>query len=272
MVELRLHPATKKLLDTYIAEPAHALCISGDTGAGTGTTAVTTAGRVTGSTNHVIVISPEKGLIPIERIRQLYEQTRSIQHTKRCIVIDDADTMSHEAQNALLKVLEEPVRDMHFILTTHQDTQLLQTIRSRMQHIRIRPIDPTESKHLLLEYGVEESKLNQALFLASGMPAELVRLATDAEHFAARSHLVQDARAILQSDDYVRLSILNKYTDRIRALDLLTTCGMLLRFSVLKQRNYASADTMSVIDTVMRRIKANGHVRTHLMDLVTKLP
>jgi replication-associated recombination protein RarA len=272
VAELRLHPATKKLLDAYLGDPAHALYISGEAGSGTGTVARNVAEQLAGSVSLVTVIGPEKGLISIERVRQLYEQTRSIQHTKRCIVIDDADTMSHDAQNALLKLLEEPVRNIHFILTTHHETQLLGTILSRAQRIQLQPIGTEESKRLLEEGGLDKDKQLQALFLAAGKPAELTRLANDPDYLATKSVLVNDARSFLQSDDYNRLSIITKYTDRLHALELLTTCGMLLRFSLLKQRNYGAADTMALLDEVMRRIEANGHVRTHLMHLVTKLP
>jgi replication-associated recombination protein RarA len=272
MARLLVNPATQKLLDAYLKAPAHALCITGDVGSGTGSTAVWLAEQLADSPQLVTHIVPEKGLIPIDRIRQLYEQTRSIQQSKRCIVIDDADTMSHDAQNALLKLLEEPVENIHFILTTHHEMQLLPTIKSRTQMIQLLPLTMAQSQELVTNYSLDETVTRQVLFLASGHPAELTRLAENEEYFTNRSVIVTDARTFLQTDDYGRLVIIKKYTDRTNALEFLGMCAKLLSFSLLKQRNYSAADVMEVLDAVMRRIGANGHVRTHLMHLVTKLP
>lgn len=272
MVKLLLHPATKKLIDAYLATPAHALCISGEIGSGTGSAATMLAEQLADNPQLVTRIAPEKGLIPIDRIRQLYEQTRSIQQSKRCIIIDDADAMSRDAQNALLKLLEEPVENVHFILTTHHETGLLPTIKSRTQMVQLLPVTAAQSQELLKRYKLDETAMRQALFLANGYPAELTRLAEDKDYFVSRSVVVTDARNFLQADDYGRLVIIKKYTDRTNALEFLSMCAKLLSFSLLKQRNYSAADVMNVLDSVMQRIEGNGHVRTHLMHLVTKLP
>lgn len=272
MTELLLNPATKKLLDAYLADPAHALCLSGDDGVGLGSIATMLAEHLSETSQTVTRILPEKGLISIERIRVLYEQTRSIQHGKRVLIVDDADAMSIDAQNALLKLLEEPVRNIHFILTTHHAPLLLSTIRSRVQTVNVLRVDEGVSKQLVGKTELGATQQSQALFLAGGRPAELVRLSTDPEYFASQVSVVTDARTFLQASTYDRLKVIKKYTDRTGALSFLATCAKLLTFSLLKQRNVTAADNMEVFDLVMKRIEANGHVRTHLMYLVTKLP
>lgn len=272
MAKLVLNPATQKLLTAYLNSPAHALLLTGDEGAGLGATAHDLAAKLAGNAQLVTVIAPEKGLISIERVRHLYEQTRSVQQGRRCIVIDDADAMSVDAQNALLKLLEEPVENVHFILTTHHVSHLLATVLSRTQHIGVLPITEAESKQILAGHELTDTQQLQALFLAAGKPAELTRLASDQEYLTAKSTVVTDARSFIQADDYSRLVIIKKYTDRTAALQFLAMCAKLLTFSLLKQRNYNAADTMDVLDGVIKRIDANGHVRTHLMYLVTKLP
>lgn len=272
MDKLLVHPATQKLLDAYQKMPSHAVCLNGEEGAGLTTLAMKLATDLSGNKQLVTVIEPEKGLISIDRVRQLYTEIRSIQQTSRYIIIDDAEGMSHDAQNALLKLLEEPVQNVHFILTTHHPTQLLETIRSRTQNIDVMPISETLSKTLLTQSELSPTEQVQALFLASGRPAELVRLATDREYFASQSVVVTDARTFLQTDDYARLTVIKKYTDRTAALKFLSMCAQLLTYSLLKQRNYSVADVMETLEIVMKRIEANGHVRTHLLYLVTKLP
>ena len=272
MDKLSLHSATKKLLTAYLKDPTHALCLSGEVGAGLGSLAFTLAADLAGSESLVTVIAPEKDLISIERVRGLYEQTRSVQQGKRCIIIDDADTMSRDAQNALLKLLEEPARNVHFILTTHQPSHLLATIRSRTQIITVLSLGEQDSLKLLEPHGLDETKQRQALFLALGRPAELIRLAENPTYFDDQATIITDARMFLQGSTYDRLVTIKKYSDRSGALYLLAMCTRLLRFNLLKQHHYATAELMPVFEQVIQRIDGNGHVKTHLMYLVTKLP
>ncbi len=271
MAELYLNSTTKKVLDSYLSEPAHAVCLIGEKGVGLLTIASYLATELSSSSQTITTILPDKGSIPIERIRNLYAETRNIQDKARVFIIDDAEAMSIPAQNALLKLLEEPVKNIQFILTSHTINAILPTIRSRMQLVTILPVDEKTSKAIVANSSLSENERSQALFLAKGHPAELIRLSTDKKYFSSRVEVVTDARTFLQHDTYKRLEIIKSYTDRAQALAFLSMCTELLSFSLLKTKNYNAADQMEYFDEVMQRIEANGHVRTHLMHLVTKL-
>ena len=58
----------------------------------------------------------------------------------RVFIINEAHTMSTEAQNALLKTLEEPPMNTFILLITSQDDMLLPTVRSRCQSVRFGPL------------------------------------------------------------------------------------------------------------------------------------
>ncbi len=58
----------------------------------------------------------------------------------RIAIIDDADTMNRNAQNALLKILEEPPKNALLILVTHRIGALIPTIRSRCHVVHIPPL------------------------------------------------------------------------------------------------------------------------------------
>ncbi len=84
------------------------------------------------------IISPdEKDSIKIEVIRQLIKDAsiKPIQSEYKIYIIDDCDKMTVQAQNALLKTLEEPPSHVIFILITSKYFSLLDTIRSRSQKI-----------------------------------------------------------------------------------------------------------------------------------------
>ncbi|KKR78278.1 MAG: DNA-directed DNA polymerase [Candidatus Curtissbacteria bacterium GW2011_GWA1_40_9] len=82
----------------------------------------------------VATISPTEGSISIDEIRNLKKQLyqKPIYQKQKIVVIKDADKLTTEAQNALLKVLEEPPSHAILILIAHSSKNLLPTINSRI--------------------------------------------------------------------------------------------------------------------------------------------
>ena len=76
--------------------------------------------------------------VRIGQIRALQEsfRLRSVEGGRRAGVIADAEWLNQEAQNALLRLLEEPPRDTTLVLVTAQPAGLLATVRSRCQRVR----------------------------------------------------------------------------------------------------------------------------------------
>jgi DNA polymerase-3 subunit delta' len=72
--------------------------------------------------------------------------------TKRFIIIDEAHLMNEEAQNALLKNLEEPPENIIFILCTSQDFRLRPTIVSRCWQINFDPLSEEDLAQILKKY------------------------------------------------------------------------------------------------------------------------
>lgn len=87
--------------------------------------------------NHpdITVLVPEEGKksISVKQIRQLKANAYIKPHTanSKVFVIDYADTLNEESQNALLKVLEEPPQNTYFILIAESKASLLTTVISR---------------------------------------------------------------------------------------------------------------------------------------------
>ncbi len=81
----------------------------------------------------VSIITPEKSAITVDQIRSVRNDAYIVptQSKKRVFIIPDAQLMNAQAQNALLKVLEEPPQAAMFILTCNYTRQLLGTVVSR---------------------------------------------------------------------------------------------------------------------------------------------
>ncbi len=185
--ELVVHVATQKALDTYIEQPTHAVLLTGQTGLGKSLLANRVAAAVLkidsdhiDSFPYIRILTKEKQGIPIEQVRQLHDFfARKVPGTndfKRAVIIPDADELTVPAQNALLKLLEEPPADSLFILTSSSPRRLLPTIRSRVQQIDVhvpdessiinhfaREFDRAQVKRLMLQTGTDIARLTAKL-------------------------------------------------------------------------------------------------------------
>lgn len=254
-----------------MAGDPHALLLSGAVGIGLGTIADE---LVSESDRTVLRILPEKndeidiekGTITIERIRWLYDATRTVSPTGRTIIIDYAERMAVPAQNAFLKLLEEPGADTRFILLSHSPETLLPTILSRVQHVALKPISLEQSNALLDSLKVTDATMRaQLLFIAKGLPAELVRLAEEDDYFQARVQVVKDARRYISESIYVRLQIAQQYKDnRVAALQLIADAMKQLSQTIAKTGDPSSLKKLTALEKVHLRLSEQGNVRLQL--------
>lgn len=239
---------------------------------GVGLSAVPThLGNELGIVAHVILpekdekVDIEKGVISVDSVRRIYDMTKTIETGKRLIVIDFAERMGVQAQNAFLKLLEEPGKNTHFILLTHEPSKLLPTIHSRAQQFDVRMITDEQSAQLLDELGIKDlQKRSQLLFMASGLPAELSRLVSDERYFEARAQIVRDARTFLQGSEYDRLKLAATYKDdRNKALLLVDDTLKMLQRNI-EQGKIELIPKVEKLLEAYQRLEANGNVRLQL--------
>lgn len=112
---------------------------------------------------------------------------------RRGVLVDGAETLSEEAQNALLKTLEEPPAGACLVLIATSETALLPTILSRSRMMRFGRPSPEEGLEILRSASppsASEAELLEALDLAAGSPGAALDLAgselySERETFAA---------------------------------------------------------------------------------------
>lgn len=181
---------------------AHTLLFSGADGVGKKTTALALAQALNCQTpvlgdscgvclackkitdrNHpdVKVIEPDGQRIKIDQIRdevQHQVHLRPLEGKYKVYIINEAESMTVEAANSLLKILEEPPATVMIILITSQAYQLLDTIQSRCQEIRFNPIavEPL-SQWLVKQLEIDPVQAQTLAMLSEGRPAEALRLA-----------------------------------------------------------------------------------------------
>ncbi len=177
-------------------------------------------------------IDEKKGSISIDAIRLLYEQTRRASKREHVVLINHADTMGHSAQNALLKLLEEPPRNVSFILTANTPDLLLPTIRSRLASYHIPRTSSKQSQQLLDGFShLSRDQKRQLFFAASGRPALLTQLANQPEMLQNYISMMSSAKQFVSSRNaYERLITVLPYTsNRADLLQFIDGCIQILK-------------------------------------------
>jgi len=87
-------------------------------------------------------------VINVDQVRAAREVLlrQPVEGRARVLLMADADCMTEEAQNALLKTLEEPTAATFLLLEARRPEQLLATVRSRAQRLRLLPLDDATVK------------------------------------------------------------------------------------------------------------------------------
>ncbi len=266
--ELVLQPSTLQQLQSLLVDPPQGLLLTGPTGIGKLTVATAWASQLT-TPGYVTVIEPdEKGTITIETVRTLYQQTRSKHDARQIIIIDNAQSMGVEAQNAFLKLLEEPNAKVSFVLTAPTAQTLLPTITSRVQQVILPRIAASQLQKLVPNS--DPQTLAQQLFVADGRPGTLVALVRDPEVFEQHKKQMQRAKQLLTAGQYERLALVTELAkDRQGAIDILEAVNRMLYTQILRDPQPRWLHLAEHIETTLLRLNQNGNPRAQLTALFT---
>lgn len=267
MKQLLIHPYTQRRLAALLQDPPHALLLIGPTGIGKFTVAERWAKKIAPVSQ---IISPdEKQTIAIDTVRNLYRQTRGRNTDRQVIIIDHAHTMGIEAQNAFLKLLEEPRPGVIFILTAPTPALLLPTITSRTQTIAVQPINKTSmQKWILAQASLDQKNLAQVLFIAQGRPATAAMLLQNPQFFTHGRALMELAKKIISSSTYDRLAIIpTLIKDRTQLTAVLEAMAHILALHIRANPDPRLMHLADGLQICLERLSQNANPRAQLTNL-----
>lgn len=170
--------------------------------------------------------SPSKDIV-VDQVRDLVDRRLSLKRfegRRRFVVIDPADAMNPQAQNALLKTLEEPPEGTTLVLVASSPDALLSTIRSRCLRVPFAPLPAAAIADRLVSAGHAPDAARLAAAVSGGSLGRALALHDDA--LAARRDAVVAAASLDPDDAAGWLAFARTYgDDRESAAEL---CELLL--------------------------------------------
>lgn len=218
-MSLIVHSTTAKLLAKVVATPPHALLVVAPAGAGKEAIArqliadllATVTTKLVNNVSLLTVIPDKDQAFGIDSVRQAQHFMTLKSHKvgkgkiQRVVLLADAQNMTREAQNALLKVLEEPPEDTMLVLTATSEQALLSTIVSRCQVLQLQKPETTQLREALVGLGYKTDAVSLALRISDGWPGLAIAMLNPAiEHPFTKA--TEQARTLLQQSTFGRLA------------------------------------------------------------------
>ena len=174
--------------DKHPIHPVWMLC--GPRGIGKATLAYNIAKQVYGNVGDFFIIDlahnldnhgnpkPDAKEISVHTVRNMIErmQMSSMSGQWRVVLIDATDELNLSAENAILKLLEEPPQQTLFLLVTHQLSNVLPTVRSRARVEKMHPLTISELRELCIKFMPDTEISNEILKLANGSFGKIANL------------------------------------------------------------------------------------------------
>ena len=197
------------------------------------------------------IIVPDGKSIKIEQIRDLQARIleKPISSNKKVYIIDDADTMTEESQNCLLKTLEEPPEYAMIILIASNENRMLQTIKSRCVIIRFEDLTNEEISQIL------HTNDQDIIRLCEGSVAKADTISEKREMFA-QLKIIADYLSKNSLIDVLNNSDL-LYSSKDDIMTLLDFLNII--FFEKAKENIKYSNAINIIEKTKKKIMANNN-------------
>lgn len=180
--------------------------------------------------NHpdIIYVRGEKKNIVVDEIREQILETVDLKpyhYQKKIYIIEKADAMNVQAQNALLKTLEEPPAYAVFLLLAERAEAFLPTILSRVVTMKIRPLsEDTMAEYLMQKAFLPQEESHVLAAYAQGRIGQALELKEDESFREMRQDILGKLEALPSMNEgeaYLLAKELEVYKNDLRFLDIM---------------------------------------------------
>lgn len=206
-----------------------------------------------------IIIDEKEESIKTETIKKLANSVleKPIYGKKKIYIINNSENMTKEAQNSLLKTLEEPPEYVIIILVTNNESLLLNTIKSRCIKISFKKLEDNEIKKY---FELQKETLNEKLLKAFGGSIEkAINIKDKQETYEKAEELINNI------ESYNELQILNLkeelFKDKTQIYSLLDYINSLFYYKSIQNINKLTTyeNCIEIIEDAKLRLKRNSN-------------
>lgn len=204
-----------------------------------------------------LYIEPDGNSVKIEQIRYIQRkiQEKPIISNKKVYIINDADKMTTEAQNCLLKTLEEPPEYSTIILIGSNENMFLSTIKSRCMIIHFSKIEDEKiRKYLEEKYELKDISTNM-LEMFQGSIGKAILLKDKKEQYEKIELIIKSLTQKSIIDILNMSEILYKSKEEI--FDILEYINVIL--IKLAKTDYEYIKCINIVEETKTRLKQNAN-------------
>ena len=197
---------------------SHAHLIAGEDGVGKGKLANILAkfilnGDLDREYVDIINYSSEKSSFGVDDVRDIIEEVykKPFEKDKKVIIIHEGNKLTIQAQNALLKTIEEPPKGVYIIILCESLELILDTIKSRCEIYKLKPLTKSELYEYIKikKFNYDENRIKSSIAFSEGVPGRIDRYFNDDKLRELRNNIViliknlnkNDLEAILQQEE-----------------------------------------------------------------------
>ena len=178
---------------------SHAQLISGEDGIGKSILAeilgkLILNGDINREYVDIINYKPIKTSFGVDDVRDIIDEVnkKPFEGDKKVIIIHQGNKLTIQAQNALLKTIEEPPTEVYIIILCESLELILDTIKSRCEIYKLTPLTKDELyKYIAIKgYDYSEEKKSSAIAFSEGIPGRIDRYFSDTELQDLRDKIV----------------------------------------------------------------------------------
>ena len=225
------------------------------------------------SDNHpdFFIIEPEQNSLKIDQIRSIQKNIieKPIVGNKKVYIINDADKMTKEAQNCLLKTLEEPQEFVVLILVCSNENYILPTVKSRCTKIFFNSLKNEEIKKFIAEKNNSGTFDENMLELSGGSLKKAISI-------SEKSEILEKLSNIINSLEYANelTFILNNefFTANKEDINLLLDYTYVLLFKNINTNNRISCiNAMEVVEHTKKKLMQSNNFDMTIDNMLIKI-
>ncbi len=215
-----------------------------------------------------VILEPDENSIKIEQIREIQRKVveKPIISNQKVYIIDNSDKMTTEAQNCLLKTLEEPPKYITIILIGTNENAFLSTIKSRCTILRFKDIP----QHKIEEYLDTQQiyfKDKRILKACGGSIGKALKIKDRQEEYESIHEFIENLAQENIIDIFQKTQILFNSKERIQ--DILQYINILLL--EMAKENYKYSECIEIVEDTKKRLQSNANYDMTIDNMLLKM-